>query len=331
MTTCVLLSNSMVKKQAFFQSDFGTITDHLKCINAMTDTPQPIGNMNAFNVANQRINNYIKEHNDNTNIIISIESYLDLSKNENKWYEKCVIVIKWQGSTIHKVSNILVNVDNSLIDILFQNSNGIPLGRDITLGSIIADIYNTASDNWYECFNKFDRVYHIKQTLNDIICDVSYLIDNMIKTYSYRGSTFIDIIPLFADRLILSFIMYMIKNKLPISEKPYDYVISFDTRSCIMGSMIANELKCGFAMICSEWFIPSSSYEDGGEHNKYKIQDDIIKQHSKILVVDDIINSYDKITNITELLNNFKPSSIDFFAFINKGGDNKPDNLFILF
>ncbi len=57
MTHIVLLSNSMVKKQAFFTSDFGKITQHIKCINAKTDTPQPIGEKNGYLVAGQRINN----------------------------------------------------------------------------------------------------------------------------------------------------------------------------------------------------------------------------------------------------------------------------------
>lgn len=326
MTTCVLLSNSMVKKQAFFQSDFGTITDHLKCINVTTDTPQPIGHFNAYKVATQRIDNYMKEHNDTDNMIISIESYLDES---DKWYEYCIIVIKWKHRTINKVSNIVVNVDNSLMDILFQNSNSLPLGRDITLGSIIADIYNTASDNWYECFNKFDKVYHIKKTLNDIINDIGILINSMIKLYSVNGGIIYDIIPLFSDKLISSFIMYMIKSKLPISEKSYDYIIGID--NMIGGSMLANELKCGFVMIDDELKLPIPSHTMMYETKQYNIIKDIIKPHSKILVIDYVIEKYDKLTSITDLLSNFNPSSIDFLGFINNSDEPKPDNLIILF
>lgn len=166
MTFIVLLSNSIIKKQAFFKSQFGTITNHLKCINAITDTPQPIGNKNGYKVACQRIDNYLKEHNDNTNIIMTIENYLDLY--ENIWYEKCIVVLRWKDIIIDIVSDTLVEFDNALIPILFNNSIELPLGRDRTLNSIITDIYSGSGEDWYNYFNNFDKIHHIRDTLNII-------------------------------------------------------------------------------------------------------------------------------------------------------------------
>lgn len=320
MTNIVLLSNSMVKKQAFFKSYFGTITSHLKCINATTDTPQPIGNKNGYKVACQRIDNYLKSSNDNTNIIMAIESYLDMV--DDIWYDKCVVVLRWKDIIIHTVSDTLVALDNALIPMLFQNSKSLPLGRDITLGSIIADVYNVSSDNWYDCFNRFDRVHHIMKTLNNLIdsARMKELIYNNIPRYTdfpKKGIIFSDIVSMFSDGLISSFLIDIIRNEIK-TEFPYDYIVGLESRGFIIGSMIARDLGCGFIAIRKEGKLPGETYKVSYEKeygkDVFEIQKNVIKENARILVVDDILATGGTLMAAKELLSNFKPHCVDYFV-----------------
>jgi len=319
MTTIVLLSNSMVKKQAFFTSNFGKITQHIKCINAKTDTPQPIGEKNGYLVACQRINNYIIEYYDVKNIIIAIESYLD--KVDDVWYDKCVVVIRWKDTIIHTVSKTLVSFDNRLMDMLFQNSKEMPHGRDITLGSIIADIYNTASDNWYECYNKFDRVHHIKETLNQLIeNELKKLVyDNIpkIQDFPKKGIIFSDVISMFSDGMIKSIIMYYIKRAIN-TEINYDYIVGLESRGFIIGSMIANDLECGFVPIRKAGKLPGETYQakyikEYGE-DVFEIQKNALKENASVLVVDDILATGGSLMAAKELLSNYKNIMVKYFV-----------------
>jgi adenine phosphoribosyltransferase len=338
MTHIVLLSNSMVKKQAFFKSYFGTITSHLKCINATTDTPQPIGNKNGYKVALQRINNYIIQYNDTSNIIMAIESYLDIEN--NAWYDKCIIILKWKDTIVHMVSDTLVKLDNTLIPMLFQNSKELPLGRDITLGSIIADLYNVSSDNWYDCFNSFDRVHHIKETLNCILTRnmMKELIHNNIPRYINHPKgeiIFSDIISMFSDGLISSFLIDMIRQEIK-TEFPYDYIVGLESRGFIIGSMIARDLGCGFVAIRKEDKLPGETYKVSYEKeygkNIFEIQKDAINENARILVVDDILATGGTLMAAKELLSNFKPHCIDYFVMEDVLGTFKTnDKLTILF
>ena len=338
MTHIVLLSNSMVKKQAFFKSYFGTITNHLKCMNATTDTPQPIGNKNGYKVACQRIDNYLHTSNDNTNMIMAIESYLDMV--DDIWYDKCIVVIKWKDTIVHSVSDTLVALDNTLIPMLFQNSKELPLGRDITLGSIIADVYNVSSDNWYDCFNRFDRVNHIMKTLNKLITcnDIKELIYNNIPRYTdfpKKGIIFSDIISMFSDGLISSFLMDMIRQEIK-TDIQYDYIVGLESRGFIIGSMIARDLGCGFVAIRKEGKLPGEtytvSYEKEYGKDVFEIQKDIINENARILVVDDILATGGTLMAAKELLSNFKPHCIDYFVMEDVLGTFKTDDkLTILF
>jgi len=338
MTHIVLLSNSMVKKQAFFKSYFGTITSHLKCMNATTDTPQPIGNKNGYRVACQRIDNYVKSSNDTTNIIMAIESYLDMV--DDVWYDKCIIVIRWKDTIVHCVSDTLVALDNTLIPMLFQNSKSLPLGRDITLGSIIADVYNVASDNWYDCFNRFDRVHHIMKTLNQLLTSnaIKELIYNNIPRYNdypKKGIIFSDIVSMFSDSLISSFLIDMIRQEIK-TEFPYDYIVGLESRGFIIGSMIANDLKCRFVAIRKEGKLPGDtfkvSYEKEYGKDVFEIQKNIIKENARILVVDDILATGGTLMAAKELLSNFKPHCVDYLVMEDVLGTFKTDDkLTILF
>lgn len=338
MTHIVLLSNSMVKKQAFFKSYFGTITSHLKCISATTDTPQPIGNKNGYLVACQRIDNYLKSSNDNTNIIMAIESYLDMV--DDVWYDKCVVVLRWKDTIINTVSDTLVALDNSLIPMLFQNSKSLPLGRDITLGSIIADVYNVASDDWYHCFNQFDRIHHIMKTLNNLIdsARMKELIYNNIPRYidfPKKGIIFSDIVSMFSDGLISSFLINMINNEIK-TEFPYDYVVGLESRGFIIGSMIARDLGCGFIAIRKEGKLPGETYKVSYEKeygkDVFEIQKNVIKENARILVVDDILATGGTLMAAKELLSNFKPHCVDYFVMEDVLGTFKTDDkLTILF
>ena len=341
MTTIVLLSNSMVKKQAFFTSNFGKITQHIKCINAKTDTPQPIGNKNGYLVACQRINNYIAEHYDMKNIIIAIESYLD--KVDDIWYDKCVVVIRWKDTIIHTVSKTLVSFDNSLMDMLIQNSKEMPHGRDVTLGSIIGDIYNTASDNWYECYNKFDRVHHIKETINQIIIDnklKKLVYDNIpkIQDFPKKGILFSDVISMFSDKLIVSIIMYYIKQLIIIDrefDEAYDYIIGLESRGFIIGSMIANELGCGFVPIRKAGKLPGETYQakyikEYGE-DVFEIQKNALRENARILVVDDILATGGSLMAAKELLSNYSNIQIDYFVMEDVLHTFKDENVMTLF
>ncbi len=338
MTNIILLSNSMVKKQAFFKSYFGTITSHLKCISATTDTPQPIGNKNGYKVACQRIDNYIKSSNDNTNIIMAIESYLDIV--DDVWYDKCVVVLRWKDTIIHTVSDTLVALDNALIPMLFQNSKNLPLGRDITLGSIIADVYNVSSDNWYDCFNRFDRVHHIMKTLNNLIdsARMKELIYNNIPRYTdfpKKGILFIDIVSMFSDGLISSFLIDIIRNEIK-TEFPYDYIVGLESRGFIIGSMIARDLGCGFIAIRKEGKLPGETYKVSYEKeygkDVFEIQKNVIKENARILVVDDILATGGTLMAAKELLSNFKLHCVDYFVMEDVLGTFKTnDKLTILF
>ena len=338
MTHIVLLSNSMVKKQAFFKSYFGTITSHLKCISATTDTPQPIGNKNGYKVACQRIDNYLKSSNDNTNIIMAIESYLDMV--DDVWYDKCVVVLRWKDTIIHTVSDTLVALDNALIPMLFQNSKSLPLGRDITLGSIIADVYNVSSDNWYDCFNRFDRVHHIMKTLNNLIdsARMKELIYNNIPRYTdfpKKGIIFSDIVSMFSDGLISSFLIDIIRNEIK-TEFPYDYIVGLESRGFIIGSMIARDLGCGFIAIRKEGKLPGETYKVSYEKeygkDVFEIQKNVIKENARILVVDDILATGGTLMAAKELLSNFKPHCVDYFVMEDVLGTFKTDDkLTILF
>jgi len=338
MTNIVLLSNSMVKKQAFFKSYFGTITCHLKCMNATTDTPQPIGNKNGYKVACQRIDNYLKSSNDNTNMIMAIESYLDMV--DNVWYDKCVVVLRWKDKIIHMVSDTLVALDNTLIPMLFQNSKELPLGRDITLGSIIADVYNVASDDWYHCFNQFDRIHHIMKTLNNLIDStrIKELIYNNIPRYNdhpKKGIIFSDIVSMFSDGLISSILVYMINNEIK-TEFPYDYIVGLESRGFIIGSMIARDLGCGFVAIRKEGKLPGDTYKVSYEKeygkDVFEIQKNVIKENARILVVDDILATGGTLMAAKELLSNFKPHCVNYFVMEDVLGTFKTDDkLTILF
>lgn len=320
MTHITILSNSIIKKQALSKSQFGSITSHFKCVNAMTDTPQPIGNKNGYTVACQRIDNYLQNNTDNKDIIISIESYLDMI--DNIWYDKCVVVIKWINSTIHAVSDTLVSFDNALIPMLFQNSKKLPLGRDVTIGNIVADIYNVSSDNWYNCYNQFDRIDHIAGTLNKIITSgkIKELIYNNIPRYNdfpKKGIIFSDIVSMFSDDLITSFLLNMIRHEINIHVS-YDYIVGLESRGFIIGSMIANYLKCGFVAIRKEGKLPGETYKVSYEkeygEDTFEIQKYIIKEKAKILVVDDILATGGTLMAAKELLLNFNPLCIDFFV-----------------
>lgn len=322
MTTIVLLSNSMVKKQAFFTSNFRKIAQQIKCINAKTDTPQPIGDQNGYLVACQRINNYIAEHYDVKNIIIAIESYLD--KVDDVWYDKCVVVIRWKDTVIHTVSKTLVSFDNSLMDMLFQNSKDMPHGRDVTLGSIIGDIYNTAGDNWYECYNKFDRVHHIKETLNQLIDDnklKKLVYDNIPKypDFPKKGIIFSDVISMFSDGLIKSIIMYCIKQAINTEiNYDYNYIVGLESRGFIIGSMIANELGCGFVPIRKAGKLPGETYQakyikEYGE-DVFEIQKNALRENARVLVVDDILATGGSLMAAKELLSNYSNIRIDYFV-----------------
>ena len=338
MTHIVLLSNSMVKKQAFFKSYFGTITSHLKCMNATTNTPQPIGNKNGYKVACQRIDNYLHTSNDYTNIIMAIESYLDMV--DDIWYDKCVVVIRWKDTIVHMISDTLVALDNTLIPMLFQNSKELPLGRDITLGSIIADVYNVSSDNWYNCFNRFDRVNHIMNTLNQLITSnaIKELIYNNIPRYidyPKKGIIFSDIVSMFSDGLISSFLMDMIRQKIK-TDIPYDYIVGLESRGFIIGSMIARDLGCGFVAIRKEGKLPGETYKVSYEKeygkDVFEIQKNVIKENARILVVDDILATGGTLMAAKELLSNFKPHCIDYFVMEDVLGTFKTDDkLTILF
>lgn len=341
MTIIVLLSNSMVKKQAFFTSNFGKITQHIKCINAKTDTPQPIGDKNGYLVACQRINNYIAEYYDMKNIIIAIESYLD--KVDDTWYDKCVVVIRWKDTIIHTVSKTLVSFDNSLMDMLIQNSKEMPHGRDVTLGSIIGDIYNTASDNWYECYNKFDRVHHIKETINQIIIDnklKKLVYDNIpkIQDFPKKGILFSDVISMFSDKLIVSIIMYYIKKIICIDrefDEAYDYIIGLESRGFIIGSMIANELGCGFVPIRKAGKLPGETYQvkyikEYGE-DVFEIQKNALRENARVLVVDDILATGGSLMAAKELLSNYSNIQIDYFVMEDVLHTFKGENVMTLF
>lgn len=338
MTHIVLLSNSIVKKEAFFKSYFGTITNHLKCINATTDTPQPIGNTNGYKVACQRIDNYLKSSNDNINIIMAIESYLDMV--DDVWYDKCVVVLRWKDTIIHTVSDTLVALDNTIIPMLFQNSKELPLGRDITLGSIIADVYNVACDDWYHCFNQFDRIHHIMKTLNKLIdsARMKELIYNNIPRYTdfpKKGIIFSDIVSMLSDNLISSFLIDMIRQEIKTNIN-YDYIVGLESRGFIIGSMIANDMKCGFVVIRKEGKLPGETYKVSYEKeygkDVFEIQKNVIKENARILVVDDILATGGTLMAAKELLSNFKPQCIDYFVMEDVLGTFKTDDkLTILF
>jgi adenine phosphoribosyltransferase len=328
----------MVKKQAFFKSYFGTITSHLKCMNATTDTPQPIGNKNGYKVACQRIDNYLHTSNDYTNIIMAIESYLDMI--DNVWYDKCVVVLRWKDTIVHMVSDTLVALDNTLIPMLFQNSKELPLGRDTTLGSIIADVYNVSSDNWYDCFNRFDRVHHIMETLNNLLNSQKMkqlIIGNapLYLNFPKKGIEFSDIISMFSDTLISSILMYMIRQEIK-TEFPYDYIVGLESRGFIIGSMIARDLGCGFVAIRKEGKLPGETYKVSYEKeygkDVFEIQKNVIKENARILVVDDILATGGTLMAAKELLSNFKPHCIDYFVMEDVLGTFKTDDkLTILF
>lgn len=169
MINFVLLSNSLIKKKAFFESYFGTVTSCLKCVNIPTDTLQPISEAHGYTVACQRIKNYIEQHNDNNNIIITIENFL--TNINDVWFEDYIVMIAWKDIKIYKVSNKLVWLDSKYVDILFANSSPVQLGRNKTISSVMSEINNSTSDDWYKHFNDSDQIANIKNILNSIMTD----------------------------------------------------------------------------------------------------------------------------------------------------------------
>jgi adenine phosphoribosyltransferase len=269
---------------------------------------------------------------------MAIESYLDIV--DDVWYDKCVVVLRWKDTIIHTVSDTLVALDNALIPMLFQNSKNLPLGRDITLGSIIADVYNVSSDNWYDCFNRFDRVHHIMKTLNNLIdsARMKELIYNNIPRYTdfpKKGILFSDIVSMFSDGLISSFLIDIIRNEIK-TEFPYDYIVGLESRGFIIGSMIARDLGCGFIAIRKEGKLPGETYKVSYEKeygkDVFEIQKNVIKENARILVVDDILATGGTLMAAKELLSNFKLHCVDYFVMEDVLGTFKTnDKLTILF
>ncbi len=304
MTTRIILATtSPVKVQAYWKSKLPQ--ENLVHLAANTNTPQPVGDYGGLTVARQRIQRLLDRGHESygataTDCIVAIESYL--IEIDGVWYDKCVVVIQWNGyeSVTFSADGNLVTTPQYRVDSWLDCSTPLTnsLGYDITLGDVIKrSVPSVEADDWYKMCNPFSREEYITGVLNTV--DISGLIQAQIPRYPdypKPGVNFLDFCGALADRVKHAFIRLLIAEFVQKNQhllKHITHVVALDARGFILGSMVNEHIKGGLVMVRKQGKLPGdvirATYMKEYGSDTFEIQQGVLPADANVLIVDDIL------------------------------------------